>query len=311
MGNEQSTPKSPGQQEVEDRELEDDLDAADAVRADAKNKYKAKYLQEYAANASEAAEQSLLHADASRNARNGAIAPQRALDHLPGAQPTAADNAASSSQVPTRSKEPSRASDDPLKAFHPRKHRHEKSTIEHFSPPPESSRLPLTGTTRPASATDRKAEEKTPSVSKLPKIAKRTSIASPQSPEQNEDGPRSPNNLDRAPQWYQELPQQNARNKKQSSTDILLSALRDHITKGQKTAQNGASTPVINEQIRIRLHNLVFTEVTGQLLKNNRMLHNADGLPQLFDTRFSKGITWPFDIQTDAKELYNKVLYHH
>ncbi|KAF2215976.1 hypothetical protein CERZMDRAFT_35167 [Cercospora zeae-maydis SCOH1-5] len=46
----------------------------------------------------------------------------------------------------------------------------------------------------------------------------------------------------------------------------------------------------------------------AQLVRNKRILHNEDGLPQLFDDRFSGSMAgeWPWDVKSDAKELYHK-----
>ncbi|KAF2839340.1 hypothetical protein M501DRAFT_934149, partial [Patellaria atrata CBS 101060] len=41
-------------------------------------------------------------------------------------------------------------------------------------------------------------------------------------------------------------------------------------------------------------------------LRKARILHNEDGLPQIFDKEFNKGCEFPWDIKADAEMLYNK-----
>ena len=158
------------------------------------------------------------------------------------------------------------------------------------------------------------AHEKKPSLSSLPKIQKRTSVASPQSPERSEGHGQELAAVgdERPPRWYKDLPGPKSRAKNESNVDTLLASLRTQIRKcktpgfGQdKVIQSKAFT-----EIRNKLHTIIFCEVTGPLLKLHRMLHNEDGLPQMFDPQYNGGVVWPFDIRADAKELYNKWCRH-
>jgi hypothetical protein len=93
------------------------------------------------------------------------------------------------------------------------------------------------------------------------------------------------------------------RNPKFATADPMLDRLKAAM--GQAKLQNSITTKSL-QSVRNDLHELVFQEVDGPLLYSRRMLDNASGLPQLFDTAFMKGIPYPYDIRADAEELYNK-----
>lgn len=60
------------------------------------------------------------------------------------------------------------------------------------------------------------------------------------------------------------------------------------------------------DKVRVELHELEFIKVTPYALNKARLLHNRDGLPQIFDSNLSDGVDFPWDIKSDAEELYNK-----
>ncbi|OCK85561.1 hypothetical protein K432DRAFT_286630 [Lepidopterella palustris CBS 459.81] len=60
------------------------------------------------------------------------------------------------------------------------------------------------------------------------------------------------------------------------------------------------------KDLRTHLHKLEFLQVDRYILKDRRMLDNQNGLPQIFDARFSQGVQYPWDIKADAQELYNR-----
>ena len=153
------------------------------------------------------------------------------------------------------------------------------------------------------------ANERRSSISGLPKIPKRTSVASPQSPDRSAAGDkRSPDDTERPPKWYRDTPNPTTRRRGDSRADTLLQSLRTQIAKCRKPGfGTDPARQKIFREIRDKLHKIVFLEVTEFVLKANRMLHDEDGLPQLFDTNFSGGVVWPFDIRADAEEVYNKV----
>ncbi|KAK1073383.1 hypothetical protein LTR74_001792 [Friedmanniomyces endolithicus] len=151
------------------------------------------------------------------------------------------------------------------------------------------------------------------------KTPKRAALASPQSP----DGSTPCSGLvskktgkselssaaratieERPPAWYKKLKPGSRRNPDEANASTLLGRLRSDIKKCR-----GATSAVLEQlfaTIRDELHILAFTKVSGQLLRGNRMLHNEDGLPQIFDGKFSNGVTFPWDVMGDAEELYNK-----
>ena len=98
-----------------------------------------------------------------------------------------------------------------------------------------------------------------------------------------------------------------SRGKNDSNAGPLLQNLRTQVGKLKKDFVRDQNLRYkIFTDIRDILHKLMFQEVTGPLLKLSRMLHNQEGLPQLFDSDYSGNVDWPFDIRADATELYNK-----
>ncbi|KJX92842.1 hypothetical protein TI39_contig5819g00001 [Zymoseptoria brevis] len=104
------------------------------------------------------------------------------------------------------------------------------------------------------------------------------------------------------PHWYLATKKDNGRNADDSQADTLMKRLKTNITK----CKSGGGNEADFHGIRRCLHELVFQKVNGKLLRKNLMLHNHDGLPQLFDQRYSNGMEYPFDIRADGEELYNK-----
>ena len=192
--------------------------------------------------------------------------------------------------------------DSILQAFNPRKEPRSKGDT---AKPDNAASKPAK---RPAPTLNAYADERRPSISNSPKIPKRTSMASPQSPGRAEADPLTTVSNERPPKWYMELDLKKCKRRgHDSNADTLLGSLRTQIGKCQTAARNGNVPKEIFHQIRDKLHKIVFIEVNGELLKSNRMLHDEGGLPQLFDIRYSKGVEWPYDVKADAQELYNKV----
>lgn len=111
------------------------------------------------------------------------------------------------------------------------------------------------------------------------------------------------------PAWYTALSFVPRRGEADAVVEPFLKTLKTKIS-FCKDPRTIAGPVHIREQtfneIRRRIHELMFQTVTERLLRNNSMLHNDRGLPQLFDERYSSGVDWPFDIKADAKELYHK-----
>ncbi|KAK6430183.1 hypothetical protein LTR95_013668, partial [Oleoguttula sp. CCFEE 5521] len=105
------------------------------------------------------------------------------------------------------------------------------------------------------------------------------------------------------PKWYlDQVIKSGKRDGTYSQADTSLSRLKTKITACKDT---GSSQTIFND-IRTLLHDVAFQHVDGNLLRAKRILHNNDGLPQLFDTSFTGSVAWPFDVKSDAEELYNK-----
>ncbi|KAF2170153.1 hypothetical protein M409DRAFT_51907 [Zasmidium cellare ATCC 36951] len=132
-------------------------------------------------------------------------------------------------------------------------------------------------------------------------IKKKASIStsSPATPK----SPDGPSELRQPPEWYRKLKVTGIRDKQDAEADPLLNGLKNQIRKAQD--QRSGLQAVFNEA-RDRLHKIAFTQVTKQGLRNTRILDNENGLPQIFDGKYDRGVSWPFDIKADAEELYNK-----
>ncbi len=143
----------------------------------------------------------------------------------------------------------------------------------------------------------------------LPKVPKRATASSPQSSVSKEGSWLTSVGDKRPPTWYKDLIVKKTRGKNEANVDTLLQSLREQIKKCSKpeVSKDKTALKATFDKVRGKIHRIVFIEVSGPLLRLNRMLHNEDGLPQLFDQRFNKGVDWPFDIKADAEELYNKV----
>jgi hypothetical protein len=170
-----------------------------------------------------------------------------------------------------------------------------------------SAKAPAPPSKRPAAEAASRDEHRI-SLSALPKIQKRTSVASPQSPDRAEveklpsDGERHP------PRWYGETQVSLVRNKNDAGIDTLLSSLRSQVSKSRnlKAPHQIQELQKVFTEVRHKLHAIIFQEVNPQVLKRNRMLHTHNGLSQIFDERYSNGVKWPFDIEADAEEVYAK-----
>lgn len=134
----------------------------------------------------------------------------------------------------------------------------------------------------------------------LGKIPKKGSVASPQSPDRKEDSEaeRLP------PKWYRDTPYPKSRENIDSGVDTRLIRLRDQMSKAKKLVNTYDSVELqqVFPGVRGSLHILAFQQVNEKVLKKNRVLHNGDGLPQLFDPRYNAGVEWPFDIRADGQE---------
>lgn len=131
---------------------------------------------------------------------------------------------------------------------------------------------------------------------KLPKIQKKASIASPQSPDgaENSDGGIVVDEEERPPRWYQNEKKPKTRDPKDAHVTSQLESLTSAIKKRDV------------EGVRDMLHKLPFEKVSKALLKSNRMLDDDKALSLLSATNVPEDEKWPYDIRADAKELYTK-----
>ena len=128
------------------------------------------------------------------------------------------------------------------------------------------------------------------------KIQKRSSVASPQSPERMDEssGGILAGLEERPPKWYTDTATSTKRRPEDSDVSTIMERLRDAIRARSHDA------------VREHLHKLPFKYVNAPLLKTKRMLHNDGWLAQLFDTNLPGRHNWPYDIRSDAEELYVK-----
>lgn len=111
------------------------------------------------------------------------------------------------------------------------------------------------------------------------------------------------------PEWYQKMSLVTKRSTNTSNADALLDRLKDQITVIKKIGPS-ANAEEFNK-LRESLHEAPFLAMGAagpQLLRNKRLLHNNDGLPQLFDDSYAGSMKghWPWDIKSDAKEMYHR-----
>lgn len=126
--------------------------------------------------------------------------------------------------------------------------------------------------------------------------------------------PRSPvtpgNEAERqAPDWYRKMSVVLKRGSNTGNADALLDRLKEQITTLKKLGFNAGAARM--NELRESLHESPFLRMGAagpQLLRNKRMLHNNDGLPQLFDDRYAVPMEGhrPWDVRSDAAELYHK-----
>ncbi|KAK5113979.1 hypothetical protein LTR62_003102 [Meristemomyces frigidus] len=107
----------------------------------------------------------------------------------------------------------------------------------------------------------------------------------------------------RPPEWYNKLKGTTSRVPEEANARGLLESLKGQI---KNVKSNTKNTEEAFLKIREQLHKLAFAKVSGQLLRDMRALHDDTGLPQIFDRRFTDGVKFPWDVQADAEELYNK-----
>jgi len=106
------------------------------------------------------------------------------------------------------------------------------------------------------------------------------------------------------PTWYTSI---NVHQKAAPGSRALenrLKRIRDFI-KECKSSPRTVTAAQFN-RVRTELHELEFLYVNAIALRKSRLLHNDDGLPQIFDFDYTGGVTYPWDIKSDAEELYNK-----
>ncbi|KAK5111601.1 hypothetical protein LTR85_011830 [Meristemomyces frigidus] len=163
-----------------------------------------------------------------------------------------------------------------------------------------------------------------------PKAPKRASAASPQSPDGAAPTLASTSKIpkkgardtataakqtaksvtaigERPPKWYTDLKSANTRNPDEGNADGLLARLKADI---KRCKGNHAVVEQLAEAIGEHMHKVAFERISGPLLRKNRILHNEDGLPQLFDQDHTGGVNYPEYVQADAEELYNKWCRH-
>lgn len=140
-----------------------------------------------------------------------------------------------------------------------------------------------------------------PSIASTGKIPKKSSGTSRQTAEKTVTSIE-----ERPPPWYKALKATKTRKPNEATAAQILTGLKSDMSQCKKPTfrNNRTNANKTFDNIRKRLHTIPFELVSGQLLRDHRMLHDEEGLPQLFDSQYSDSI--PKDIQADAQEQYNK-----
>lgn len=115
------------------------------------------------------------------------------------------------------------------------------------------------------------------------------------------------------PSWYVDLDTKNKFNQKAMNRDLVIRLLkiRDAI-KECKAHGNSADNTASFDFIRQELHEFMYFQVANRdkvyslAIKKAKLLDEDVGLPQLFDTRLSGTVEFPWDIRADAHEIYRK-----
>ncbi|KAI7221337.1 hypothetical protein KC333_g1795 [Hortaea werneckii] len=108
------------------------------------------------------------------------------------------------------------------------------------------------------------------------------------------------------PDWYQALKPSGGRLRGTTYESDVIAGVKEAINKAKMHRENDAGLRNQFEMLSSYLHKAPFMQVTGQLLRDNRILHKQDGLQQIFDPDYMAGVPYPDWLQADAKELYNK-----
>nr|POE52289.1 isoform 2 of e3 ubiquitin-protein ligase orthrus 2 [Quercus suber] len=184
---------------------------------------------------------------------------------------------------------------DPLTSWAPRKDKAPTSKSSQRSSPHSAAELSIPSASSEVASGEASGE---------PKHSKKTEASSSRLP----DGDLPATTTKGPPKWYRDLQKSKWRSKDPlaSNTDVSLANLKDRVKKCKALANKDTALPQIFQKIRDMLHSLLFMYVTGQLLRDNLMLSDENGLPQMFDRAQSGNVNWPFDIQADALELYTK-----
>ncbi|PSK53844.1 E3 ubiquitin-protein ligase UHRF1 [Elsinoe australis] len=98
------------------------------------------------------------------------------------------------------------------------------------------------------------------------------------------------------PEWYRRLKKSTSRQKGSSTEDQKLAVLKSHVTKSKDWSG-------IYDQLIEAIHDAMFLEVNGQLVRDHRLL-DEDGLQIVFASPNSS--KYPFYIRLDAEEMWHK-----
>ncbi|KAI9704030.1 MAG: hypothetical protein M1820_005651 [Bogoriella megaspora] len=145
------------------------------------------------------------------------------------------------------------------------------------------------------------------------KIPKRNAANSPGSSSSHHDADNMPeisnSNFQEPPLWYKNLKVKSGMSRSQHGRRTLIERLvRFRQLIGN--CENQKSASVRGEAfngLREDLHRLIFQDgLNDNILKEARMLDGDKGLPRIFDPQPPIRVKFPYDIQSDALELYNK-----
>ncbi|KAF2091260.1 hypothetical protein K490DRAFT_54154 [Saccharata proteae CBS 121410] len=109
------------------------------------------------------------------------------------------------------------------------------------------------------------------------------------------------------PEWYDNIPTKRFKQPNNvpgaRAKEVRLSQIKDFIA-ACKAGPSPIGLVELLDKIREELHLLAFMEVDELMVRKKQMLHNASGLPQIFDPAYSGGVEYPADIRSDALEQY-------
>jgi hypothetical protein len=109
------------------------------------------------------------------------------------------------------------------------------------------------------------------------------------------------------PDWYVKAKQPSKPGANERRTWDKLRELRELIAACQQAKTKDDKDSAM-QKLYLELDTLRFTDVSAFGLKRAKLFEPEHGLPQVYDTRFSKGVSYPIYVVSDAKGLHKRWL---